>query len=32
MRQHQGNWSKQKQIQIVPIALQANAQNVNALT
>jgi hypothetical protein len=30
--QHQGNSSTQKQIQIVPIAPQANVQNVNALT
>jgi hypothetical protein len=30
--QHQGNSSTQKQIQIVPIAPQANVQNVNVLT
>jgi hypothetical protein len=30
--QHQGNASEQKQIQIVPIAPQANVQNVNVLT
>jgi hypothetical protein len=28
----QSNWSKQKQIQIIPIAPQANFQNVNVLT
>jgi uncharacterized protein YggU (UPF0235/DUF167 family) len=32
VKQHQGNWSKQKQIQIVPIAPQANFQNVNLIT
>ena len=32
VKQHQGNWSKQEQIQIVPIAPQANFQNVNLIT
>jgi hypothetical protein len=32
VKQHQGNWSKQRQLQIAPIAPQANFQNVNALT
>ena len=30
--QHQGNWSKQKQIHVVPVAPQLNVQNVNAGT
>jgi len=30
--QHQGNSSTQKQVQIIPIAPQANVQNVNVLT
>ncbi|HEY7690702.1 MAG TPA: hypothetical protein VH816_00015 [Gaiellaceae bacterium] len=32
VKQHQGNWSKQKQIQFVPIAPQASFQNVNLFT
>jgi hypothetical protein len=32
VKQHQGNWSKQKQIQFIPIAPQANLQNVNVFT
>jgi hypothetical protein len=32
VNQHQGNWSKQKQIQVVPIAPQLNVQNVNVGT
>ena len=32
IRQRQGNWSKNHQLQFVPIAPQANLQNVNVLT
>ncbi len=32
IRQSQRNWSQQKQVQFIPIAPQANAQNVNILT
>jgi hypothetical protein len=32
IRQRQGNWSRQKQFQFIPIAPQANFQNVNFLT
>jgi hypothetical protein len=32
IEQHQGNWSSQKQLQLIPIAPQLNLQNVNLLT